>query len=259
MIPRFANAPASRFYEGKNGDPYDPSRALPAGATPDIKTPNVITVGRDPTTEHQLLFAEHGKSSPAYVLRVADRSDLGLRPSLGSLKVRVQIPKVTKLGTPLLDPALQATGIPYGSVDQNYPDDGPDGYYPSIPGDRLNVVKLADASNAATGPVSLKGAVGSLSDPNAPPTLGTDGYELKNIQPEPFNISVDVPAYQPDGVYATRARLADPQSSTNGGAAVPSPRTAIDPRQPYRDFAPEDLNVDVNNPPLNVGLNDRPA
>ena len=67
------------------------------------------------------------------VLGIVDRSDLGLRPTLGSLRVRVQLPKVTKLGFPLLPVKDQATGIDTGSVDQNYPDDGPDGSIPASP------------------------------------------------------------------------------------------------------------------------------
>jgi hypothetical protein len=255
-IARFANAPTNRLHEGKNGDPYSPGQTSPV---PDVKTPTVITVGTDPANSKQLLFAEHAKSSPTMVLGIVDRSDLGLRPSLGALRVRVQLPKVTKLGFPLMQASDQATGIPYGSVDQNYPDDGADGFYSSIPGERVNVVKRADASNAATGSVALRGVSTGSNDPNAPPAIGSDGYETKILQPELFNISVDVPAHQPDGIYATRSRLADPTTSSNGGPPVPSPATAINPLNPYRDFVPDDPNVDVNNPPVQLGLNDRPA
>jgi hypothetical protein len=258
MIQRFANAPTNLLYQGKNGDPYDPSRAAPISGSPDVKIPTVLTVGVDPATFHQLLFAEHGKSSPAFTLAIVDRSDLGLRPNLGSLKVRVQLPKVTKLGFPLINPGTQPTAIPYGSIDQNYPDDGPDGFYPSIPGDRLNVVKQADASNAASGSVALRGAVSDPNNPTGPPVLGSDGFEQKHLQPELFNVSVSVPQYQPDGIYATRARLTDPATAGPNSPPVPSPGTAVNPTAPYRDYMPNDTSADLNNPPFQVGLNDRP-
>jgi hypothetical protein len=257
LVERFATAPASRLFESKNGDPYSPNQ--PAAAGLDAKVPTVITLGTDPATGQQLLFAEHSKASPTMALGIVDRSDLGLRPSLGPLKVRVQLPKVTKLGFPLLEASNQATGIAYGSVDQNYPDDGPDGFFPSIPGERLNVVKQADASNAATGSVTLRGVVADPANPNAPPGIAADGFERKVLQPEPFNISVDVPRFQPDGIYATRARLTDPSTAASLGAAVPTPATAVNPRTPYRDYAPDDPNTDVNNPPVAFGLNDRLA
>ena len=50
-----------------------------------------------------LLFAAEALAK-TMVLGIVDRSDLGLRPSLGALRVRVQLPKVTKLGYPLLKP-----------------------------------------------------------------------------------------------------------------------------------------------------------
>ena len=40
---------------------------------------------------------------------------------------------------------------------------------------------------------------------------------------------------------------------------MPSPATAVDPRAGYRDYAPDDPNADLNNPPFAVGLNDRTA
>src|SRR5207248_7496741 len=117
LITRFSNAPAARRFEGKNGDPYDPAKST---LGPNAKEPNVVTVGVDPANKQQKLFAEHGKASPAMVLGVVDRSDLGLRPVLGSLKVRVQLAKITKLGFPLTsDQSDQVTGIKFGSVDQN--------------------------------------------------------------------------------------------------------------------------------------------
>ncbi len=251
MIARFAAHP-ERKLEAKNGDPYL-GTLTPPNPTPDSKAPTVVTVGTDPATGHQLLFAEHAKASPAMTLGIVDRSDLGLRPSLGSLHVRIQLPKVTKLGTPLL------AGNAFGSVDQNYPDDGADGYYSSIPGDRLNVVKQSDGANAAAGQVALRGVSTGSADLNAAPTVGADGFEKKVLQVERFNISLDVPVHQADGVYATRARLSDPTTASSGGTAVPSPATAVDPLTPYRDYAPDDLGADINNPPPTYGVNDRPA
>src|SRR5439155_20356975 len=132
-----------------------------------------------------------------------------------------------------------------------YPDDGPDGFYPSIPGERLNVIRAADGSDAVSGAVSLRGVTST--------GASTDGYEPKQLQIEPFNVSVDVPAFQPDGIYATRTRPVDPQGGLNGGTPVPTPATLIDPRLPYRDFAPDDLGTDINFPPQNFGINDRPS
>src|SRR5207253_8321773 len=72
-------------------------------------------------------------------------------------------------------------------------------------------------------------------------------------------VSVGVPACQPDGIYATRSRLSDPSSDPSLGPPLPTPATAVDPRTPYRDYMPDDLSADINNPPTTFGLNDRAA
>src|SRR6202035_2153963 len=88
-VRRFSTAATTRLFESKNGDPYAPGQAG------DVKQPKVLTVGVDPANRHQLLFGDHGKTSPSGVLAIIDRSDLGLHPNLGSLRVRIQLPKVT--------------------------------------------------------------------------------------------------------------------------------------------------------------------
>ena len=114
--------------------------------------------------------------------------------------------------------------------------------------------EAADGSNAASGSVSLRGRVHRLRrEQNAPPTTGSDGYEVKILQPEMFNISVDVPASPAETACPRPARGWDPTPSTGSirsdGGADPGDGGAIRARR-YRDFAPDDPNVNVNNPPV---------
>jgi hypothetical protein len=225
-----------RKAERGNGDPY------PAQAVGNFSQPRVLTVGTDPSNGRQLVFGDHGKATPSVVFGIADRSDLGVTGGRGALRVRVQGAKLTKLGIG----AQLSPGGRSGSVNQNerYTDDGPDGYYPSITGDRLKVVKRGDGSNAVIAPVNLLGALTEREGPEAKPRLDpATGRPVKRLQIDPFLVSVDVPKYQPDDVYATRARVPNPQTG------LFTPDTAINPTNtPYLDYvgpgtAPPNINL----------------
>lgn len=250
--PRFNIAYLARFHtdeglrrraERLNGDPY------PEPATGNFNRPRVLTVGTDPVTGRQLLFGEHGKATPSMLLGIVDRSDLGVTGGRGALRVRVQGAKLTKLGI-----GAQLSGGNAGSINQNaaYPDDGPDGYYPSITGDRLKVIKRGDGSNATISSVNLLGALTQRDGPEAKPNLDpATGRPVKILQVDPFLVSVDIPKYQPDDIYATRTRVPNPQTG------LFTPETAINPlTTPYLDY------VGPGTAPPNVSLlqrDDAPA
>src|SRR5262249_9952298 len=140
FVARFSSDPGfQRRAERMNGDPYK----QPAAA--DYNRPTVLTVGADPATGRQLLFGDHRKSTPGMMIGIVDRTDLGVTGGRGPLRVRVQGAKLTKLGS-----ASLLNNGSAGSINQNaaFPDDGPDGYYPSITGDRMKVIKRGDGSNA---------------------------------------------------------------------------------------------------------------
>src|SRR5262249_22769026 len=155
-------------------------------------------------------FADHGKTSPSAVMEIADRSDLGVNGTQGPLRVKVQVSKLTKLGAAQALATGQSVGGPLmGSVNQNanFPDDGPDGYYASIPGDRLKVVKVGDGSDATGASVPLRGATTQRDATTNRPLIGSDGRAQKTLQTDAFSVAVDVPRYQADDIYETRARV----------------------------------------------------
>lgn len=223
FVTRFSSDPGfQRRAERFNGDPY---KQPTAG---EYNQPTVLTVGTDPANGRQLLIGDHGKSTPGIVIGLTDRSDLGVTGGRGPLRVRVQGAKLTKLGS-----AALLNGGNAGSINQNaaYSDDGPDGYYPSITGDRLKVIKRGDGSNATISSVNLLGALTQRDGPDAKPVLGADGKPVKRLQVDPFMVSVDIPRYQPDDIYATRARVPNPTSG------LFTPDTAINPlNTPYLDY-----------------------
>jgi hypothetical protein len=224
FVPRFsAGIGASRKVERMNGDPYRNA------SVNNFNTPTVLTVGTDPQNGRQLVFGDHGKATPGIVIGISDRSDLGVTGGRGALRVRVAGAKLQKLGS-----AAQISGGRAGSINQNerFPDDGPDGFYPSITGDRLQVIKRGDGSNATVASVNLLGALTEKEGPDAKPRLDpATGRPVKRLQVDPFIVSVDIPRYQADDVYATRARVPNPSTG------VFSPDTSINPATtPYLDY-----------------------
>jgi hypothetical protein len=248
----------------KNGDPYDSytdgSNTIPgdtvAGSRSGSGRPVVPTVGvaiRKPQGAsqpwgQQIIFADHGKSSPVSTtlfpeqgkLRTFDRSYMGY---LGrSLSVRVQRSQLTKMGkgadyATRYDNTLYNLGAstapqgPVGSFEQNTGafDDAPDGLYPSLPESQLVVTKLGTSLDLANSSVQIPGR-----DPNrrADPDqglprlayqAGTANVTLDEM--ESLGVSVDVPLYTADDLYSTRWR-----SSTAGGS---NPATAFNPFFPF--------------------------
>lgn len=219
---RFRNTFNSVTDQGrKNGDAYttnivEGSRS--GTGIPIIPTLGTGLVGSGTPQSKQLLFGEHGRTTPAASdlipgmaqLRVGDRSHMGLRGR--NLAIRVQRAPLTKMGMGAAfggstNPGYPA-GAPLGSVQQNINvwDDGPDGLYPSIPEARLVVTKTGTTVDLASGSVAIPGR----SPSNASGRTGV----LPNVgQLESLTVQVDIPTFTPDDIYSTRWRTATQRGS----------------------------------------------
>lgn len=225
----------------RNGDPYEAFGGIPAqnvdGARSGSGRPVVPMVGMairggGTPRAQQILFGEHGKATPVSStlypdlarLRVADRSYLSFagRP----LQVRVQGAPLTKMGKGADygtrgDASLRnLPGAPEGSFEQNINlwDDAPDGFYGSIPANRVVVSRAGTNVDLSSTPVNIAGRIPPDSSGNF---TGAGGLPTV-AQMEALAVQVDIPRFTPDDIYSTRWRSAD---SARGS----SPLTAFNP------------------------------
>lgn len=220
----------------KNGDRY--TQASVDGAHSGSGRPVVPTLGM--ANGRQILFADHGKSSPISTslpagypglakLLLGDRSFMGTIPGQ-SLRLRIQPAQLTKMGVGAKMGArgdatlanLDTLG-PQGSFEQNDGragwDDAPNQLYPSIPPSRIHAAKVGTQQDLTTGPVDIPGRTPVQNGTPAIPGIA---------QLEAIGISVDVPLYTPDDVYSTRYRT----TRSVGNPAAPlgaTPASAFSP------------------------------
>jgi hypothetical protein len=207
------------------GDYVDGSRS--GSGRPITPTVGLAVRGNSQATVRQVLFVDHGKTSPASStvypdlarLQVGDRSYLGMVGR--GLQLRVQPAALTKIGRGTFYGAAQSgdatlqnpNGAPQGSFQQNagYNDDAPDQFYPSIPQSRMVVTKSGSNLDVTSNPVQVPGR---RSDGTFPSIVDMSWLETLGVQ-------IDVPPYTPDDIYATRWRSALPAGSPPGSSFNP--------------------------------------
>ena len=267
LVPDYTdrNAPGR-----KNGDMYIQASldgAHSGSGVPVVPTIGVALANGEPK---QILFADHGKSTaPTSTvfpdlgrMRVGDRSHMGYVGR--SLQVRVMAAPLTKMGVGAEfgvagNAALQnLPGAPGGSFEQNVNiwDDGPDGLYASIPASRVSVVKDGTSLDLTASPVQISGRrmdqTGAVTFPGIP--------DLERLL-----VSVDVPPFTADDLFATRFR-----KSTQRGA------NPLNAEQTFNPFFPSTVQINgtpgraywdraervarpQQNPPAPVPNEDQPA
>lgn len=211
----------------KNGDMY--AAATVDGSRSGSGQPVVPTVGMGLVNQggtpvaQQLLFADHGKTTPVTTttypdlakLRVGDRSKLGVAGR--ALLLRVQAAPLTKMGVGALygrngnNALANLPAAPQGSFEQNINawDDSATGLYSSIPSSRVAVTKQGTNLDLTQTPLQVAGRVAGAASGGLPTFNKVDARNAM----EQLAVQVDVPLYTADDVYSTRWRSAEPRGA----------------------------------------------